>query len=78
MFKLSDSFEQEIALAMNKNLNQNLIEKRFNFNKIAQAVAYLNSAAEIFEKSNMTEEADQVVKVLANLVETLGTYDKNI
>ena len=70
MFKIG-SFESEIMQSMEKNLISNQIDNRYGFNKLARATDLLNMAAEIFDKSGMHEEANDVSKILSNLIEKI-------
>jgi len=70
MFKRAN-FEEEIFQAMGKQLVANQLENRYGFNKLAQAVECLHSAAEIFEQAGMHETASEVTDVLKELAEAL-------
>lgn len=66
MFKLG-SFSDEIMETMEKSMAINAIEKSYNFNKVAKAAEYLSAAAEIFDHANMTEEAEELTRILESL-----------
>ena len=49
---------------MEKSMKSNDLENKYGLNKLAKAIDCLNSAAEIFENSNMTKEADQIIEFI--------------
>lgn len=67
MFK-DASFEDEIYRSMEKNLVSTQVENTHGFKRLAQAVDYLNAAAEIFEQAGMSEQASEITEVLQGLV----------
>lgn len=66
MFKQA-SFEDEIYRSMEKQLVSNQVEEKHGFKRIAQAVDYLRAAADIFDQAGMTNEAEELTQVLAEL-----------
>lgn len=72
MFKTA-SFEDEIYQAMEKQLVANQVEDKHGLKKLAQAVEYLNSAAEIFEQAGMSDQAHEVTDVVAGLAKHFYT-----
>lgn len=66
MFKTA-SFENEIRQSMEKTLVANQNESTHGFKRIAQAIDYLNQAAEIFEQAGMAESAKETSQVLHSL-----------
>ena len=66
MFKTA-SFEDELYRSMEKTLVSNQDESKHGFKRLAQAVDYLNAAAEIFDQAGMTEQAEEITEVLQGL-----------
>lgn len=72
MFKLANN-EEEIFKSMEKQLSANNVEKKFGFNKLAQAIELLDNAAEIFEQHGLHDEAKEIVQIMDN---TVKVYNK--
>lgn len=70
MFKTS-SFEDEIYQSMQTSLVKNQTENQHGFNKLAKAADLLNTAADIFDKAGMYQEATQVTEILKALIKDL-------
>ena len=68
MFK-SGSIENELMQSMEKNLASNYLENKHNFNKLAKAFDYINAAADIFDKSGMKKESEEITSFLNKLAE---------
>lgn len=66
MFKIG-SFVEELESSMAKELVSNQLEEKFGFNRLSKAADYLNLSAEIFEKCGMYEEAEEVLKIIAEI-----------
>jgi hypothetical protein len=71
MFKVAN-LENELFSSMKKQIVSNQVENKFRFNKLAKAVEYLSAAAEIFDNAGMSEEAEELTKVLHGLAEQLS------
>jgi hypothetical protein len=72
MFKFG-SFEDEIYRSMERTLvDSQQVENTHGLSKLAKAVDYLNSAASIFEKAGMDEEAEEVTEILQRLAQEMG------
>lgn len=67
MFKNESNIE-EIMASMEKKLVSNDLESQHNFNKIAKALDYLNTATMIFDKSGLHKEAKAIEKVLQEII----------
>jgi hypothetical protein len=70
MFK-QGSFEDELYRSMEKTLVKNQTENEHGFNKLAQAADLLNTAADIFDRVGMKEEAADVTNILQELAKDL-------
>ena len=70
MFKINCSAD-EIYQSMEKSIASNNLENKYGFNKLARAIDYLNSAAEIFENSNMASEADEIVDLMLSFAQSV-------
>ncbi len=70
MFKQA-SFADEIYAAMENNLVSNQAESTYGFSKLAQAVEYLNNAADIFDRAGMAEVSEDIAQVLEQVAETV-------
>lgn len=66
------TFEDEIYRSMEKQLVANQVEETHGLKKLAQAIDYLNNAAEIFEQAGLTDQVDDITNVLASLNSELG------
>lgn len=66
MFK-SGSIENELMHSMEKQLVSSQIETKHNFNKLAKAFDLLNVAADIFDKSGLYNESNQILDILTKL-----------
>lgn len=71
MFKYK-SAEDDLIKSMEENLISNAREEAFGFNKIAEAVKYLNSAADLFDDVGMDSESE----VITTLIESLAAKSK--
>jgi hypothetical protein len=71
MFKLG-SFEEELMKTMESKLAQNQTETKYQINKIAKAIDYLNAAAEIFDKSGNYTEANEILEILQSFATPTG------
>jgi len=67
MFKYG-SIEKELVDSMEKELMANQLESKYGFNKLAKAIDLLNAAASIFDHAGMHEQANEITKILQNLV----------
>ena len=65
MFKLG-SFENELMSSMAVNLAKDA-EEQYQINKVAKAIDYLNAAADIFDKSGMYKEADEITRIMGSI-----------
>jgi len=72
MYKIG-SFEEELYRSMQKQLVSNQVENKYGFDKLAQAADLLNAAASLFEEAGLTEEAEEVTKVLQDLAAQLSS-----
>lgn len=71
---IKKSFVDEITASMERNLVDGAIDKlAAQEEKIVKAAEYLNSAAEIFDESGMTVQAEVITAVLESLA---GKKDK--
>ena len=70
MFKQA-SFEDEIYRSMESSLVKTQTENHHGFNKLAKAADLLSTAAAIFDKAGMYQEADGVTQVLQSLAKDL-------
>jgi hypothetical protein len=70
MYKLG-SFEDELYRSMEKTIVKNQTENTHGFNKLAQAADLLNTAADIFDRVGMKEEAADVTNILQELAKDL-------
>lgn len=70
MFK-QGSFEDEIYRAMESSLVKTQTENHHGFNKLAKAADLLSTAAAIFDKAGLYQEADGVTQVLQSLTKDL-------
>jgi hypothetical protein len=68
MFK-NKSVVDDLISSMEKNLVKNAVEDTFGFDKIAKAVDYLNSAADLFDDVGLSAEAETITRVLESLAE---------
>lgn len=66
MFKIN-SFENELRDSMQKHFVSNQVEEQHGINKIAKAVDYLHSAAQIFDEAGMQEESNEITNFLKEL-----------
>jgi hypothetical protein len=62
------SFEDEIYRSMETTLVKTQTENRHGLNKLAKAADLLNTAAAIFEKAGMYQEAQAITIILNDLV----------
>lgn len=65
------SFEDEIYRSMETSLVKTQTETTHGFNKLAKAADLLSTAAEIFDKAGMTQEADDITAILQSLAKDL-------
>jgi hypothetical protein len=70
MFKTA-SVESELLRSMEQNLVKSQVETEHGFNKLAQAIDLLSSAAAIFDEAGMHQEADSVTEILQGLAKDL-------
>ncbi len=70
MFKQS-SFEDEIYRSMESSLVKTQTENHHGFSKLAKAADLLSTAAAIFDKAGLYQEADGVTQVLQSLAKDL-------
>lgn len=62
------SSEDEIATAMSTELKLNSSQKsRVSFDKLAKAIDYLSTAAEMFDDVGLSSEAEEVTKLLEKI-----------
>lgn len=61
------SFEDEIYRSMEKTLVNNQVEEIHKIQRLAKAVDFLNSAAEIFDQAGRQEESLQITAILRSL-----------
>lgn len=61
MFKTA-SFEEELYRSMEKTLVAN--QDTQDAGRLSKAAEYLSAAAEIFAQAGMTEQAEEIIKVL--------------
>lgn len=73
MFKTA-SFEEEIYRSMEKQLVSNQVEEKHGFKRLAQAIDYLNNAAEIFDQAGMTEQSKDITEVLQGMVQLVERF----
>lgn len=66
MFRMG-SFEDEIYRSMETSLAKNQTENTYGFQRLAKAVDFLNTAAEIFDQAGMSEESRQITEILRSL-----------
>ncbi len=66
LFNMSN-FEDEIYRSMETTLAKNQTENTYRFQKLAKAVDFLNTAAEIFDQAGMLEESRQITEILRSL-----------
>lgn len=66
MFR-TGSFEDEIYRSMETSLVKNQVENTYGIQKLAKAVDFLNTAAEIFDQAGMSEESRQITEILRSL-----------
>lgn len=66
MFR-TGSFEDEIYRSMETSLVKNQVENTYGIQKLAKAVDFLNTAAEIFDQAGMLEESRQITEILRSL-----------
>ncbi len=68
MFKRG-SVSDELYRSMETGLVKNQTENNHGLNKLAKAVDFLSTAAEIFEQAGMKQEADEIIEILNGLTE---------
>lgn len=66
MFKCG-SIEKELMQSMENELVSQSVEKKYNFSKLAKAIDYLDTAANIFDRSGFSDEADEIIKIIQSL-----------
>jgi hypothetical protein len=66
MFKVG-SFEEELAKGMQERLVANQRESEFQYERLDQAADFLNAAAEIFDATGFTKEAEILTQMLERL-----------
>ena len=66
MFR-TGSFEDEIYRSMETSLVKNQVENTYGIQKLAKAVDFLNTAADIFDQAGMSEESRQITEILRSL-----------
>lgn len=69
MFKYGSSTETELMQSMEKELVANQVETKHGFNKLAKALDCISAAADIFDKSGLYEEANDITKLLKSFAE---------
>lgn len=68
MFK-SSSIEDELLDSMERELVASQLEEQHGFNKLAKAIDHLNAAADIFDQSGMSKEAEELTKILSSMTD---------
>lgn len=66
MFKIN-SFSEEIAKSMEKNLIANQQDSKTGFSKLAKAVDLLDKSASILDSENFIQESDYINSILESL-----------
>jgi large subunit ribosomal protein L23 len=56
--------KKAIESAYGVSVIANKVENKYNFNRLAKVIDYLNSAAQSFEKAGMESEAQEIVNII--------------
>lgn len=76
MFKYSSS-ENEIYQSMGQKLSSAQLENKYNFDKLARVIDYLNTASSIFDQTGLHAEAREINGILFSLA-SKKIYDQLI
>jgi hypothetical protein len=68
MWKTSSVADELFEVMQQQLLTKQASDNTRELSKIAQAVDFLNQAAEILDRANMTEAANDLTKILEGLV----------
>jgi hypothetical protein len=66
---IAGSFEEELAKGMEERLLANQSDKQFQYEQLGKAADFLNAAAEIFDSTGFTKEAEILTQMLESLAD---------